>query len=150
MHEATANVVDKLEIRLFLQPLSDLVSKMAGDRRLARTWLLVKNDYADPRLSLNRAARAAGASKNHLNLLMRNSVSLTFHQFLLRYRVFMAAVLIGTTDRRNTLEIALSTGFGTLRSFEKNFRRLLGCSPRSYKIHGIRGEASDPNELRAH
>jgi AraC-like DNA-binding protein len=126
-------VVDGLERQLFLRPLSDLVSKMAGDHRLARTWLLVKNDYADPGLSLDRAARAAGASKNHLNVLMRNSVGLTFHQLLLRYRVFMAAVFIGTTKGRNTLEIALSTGFGTLRSFEKNFRRMLGCSPRRWK-----------------
>jgi len=131
--EELDQVADKLEGRLFLQPLPDLIGKLTADPRLARAWLLVKTDYADSSLTLEKAARAAGASKNHLNVLMRNSTSLTFHQLLMRYRVFVAAALMKTTRHCNSLDTALGTGFGTLRAFEQSFRRLLGCSPQSWK-----------------
>jgi AraC-like DNA-binding protein len=131
--EELDQLVHDLEGRLFLGPLSDLIARLRTDPRLARAWLLVKTEYADPSLTLEKAARAAGASKNHLNVLMRNSTSLTFHQLLLRYRVFVAAALMKTTEHCNSLDTALRTGFGTLRAFEQSFRRLLGCSPQSWK-----------------
>src|SRR5262249_21337364 len=125
---------NNLETKLFCESLTDVAARLTSDSRLARVWLLVRTDYADDSLNLAKACRSVGASKNHLNVLMRDKIGLTFYQFLLRYRVFIAAGYL-TVGEHNSLDIALRTGFGTLRAFEKCFRRLLGCSPREFRKH---------------
>lgn len=123
---------DRFETQLFLRPLSDLTTRIHYFRRLERTWQLIENEYADPSLSLERAARASGLNKNHLNVLLRRTTSLTFHQLLVRYRLFKAIDLM-TTKNYSLLEISLETGFGGLNTFERNFRRILGIAPHKFK-----------------
>jgi AraC-like DNA-binding protein len=77
-----SDVTQQVEIRLFLRPLADVTADLCYIRRLERAWQLIKEDYADRGLSLEKAARASGANKNHLNALFRQTTPFTFHQFL--------------------------------------------------------------------
>lgn len=123
----------EIEKKLFLEPLTDLTLKLAYIRRLERMWQLIENDYADPTLTLEKAAQASGINKNHLNVLLRQTISFTFHQLLTRYRLLKAIGMMRAKNY-NLLEIALHNGFGSLNTFERNFRCLLGTTPKHFKM----------------
>lgn len=120
---------------MFLQRLCDLVSKLCVDPRLERTWKLIESRYSDPGVSLSEAGRQSGAAKNHLNVLLRRTTTLTFHQLLTRYRLYAAILMMGSSDF-NLLDVALETGFGSLNTFERNFRAVVGCTPQHFKRAG--------------
>ena len=129
----SSEVFLEIEVRLFGRPLRDLIISLSADTRLKRAWEIIERDYADTDLSLSKVARAAGLFKDHLNVLIRKATGLTIHQLLIRYRLLQAVHLMRIA-KCNTLDIALDSGFGTLRSFERNFARLLGATPRDSKL----------------
>jgi len=117
--------MQEIEERLFLQPLSDLVTKINYFRRLERAWRVIETDYPDPKLNLERAARICGASKNHLNVMLRQTTGLTFHQLLIRYRLLRA--ITAMSSRNYTLgETALLAGFGSVNTLRRNFHNCYG------------------------
>lgn len=121
-----------LDQALFGEPLKGLVSRLGYMRRLERTWQLIETDYDDSSLGLEIAAKRIGVSKNHLNVLLHGVTSLTFHQLLTRYRIMMAISMIKSRNH-SILEIALANGFGSLNTFERNFRTFLGVTPIEFK-----------------
>jgi len=125
--------IQKVEKELFSRPLVDVVAELSYVRRLERVWQLVESDYTDPDLTLGKAARAAGTNKNYLNVLFRQATTFTFHQFLVRYRV-LRAISVMRTRNYSLLEVALQSGFGSLNTFERNFRTLLRTTPRRFKL----------------
>lgn len=122
----------EVEKRLFGQTLAAMIAKLNYFRRLERVWLLIEREYGNPTLNLERAAREGGINKNHFNSLLQQASKLTFHQLLIRYRLLIATRMMKTKNY-SLLEVALESGFGSLNSFERNFRRLLGVTPREFK-----------------
>lgn len=120
------------EETLFGEPLANMVWRLGYMRRLERTWLLIEGDYDKSDLTLESAARAIGVSKNHLNVLLRGVTSLTFHQLLTRYRVLMAVSMIKSKNH-SILDVALANGFGSMNTFERNFRIFMGVTPIEFK-----------------
>ncbi len=131
--------VHEIEGRLLLQPLCSLKARLSHSRRLERAWLLIQRDYTDVNLSLMKAARMSGISKNHLNVRCRQASSFTFHQLLTRYRLSQAIVRMKAKND-SLLEIALESGFGSLSSFQRNFRSVMGVSPGNFRRIGISAE----------
>jgi two-component system response regulator YesN len=125
-------MVGELEKKLFQQPLPALITKLGYSRRLGRVWQLIERDYTDPNLSLERAAKVSGLSKNHLNVLLREKAGFTFYQLLIRYRLSRA---LNTMKLRNysLLEIALENGFRSLNAFERHFRNVLRTTPKKFR-----------------
>ncbi|MEK6303698.1 MAG: AraC family transcriptional regulator [Acidobacteriota bacterium] len=122
------DTIKEIEKKLFSRPLADIVANLEQDQRLRRAWQLIERDYADPDLDLQQAARESGASKNHLNLLMRQTTGFTFHQLVIRYRLLRAIATLKDRNH-NLLEVALSSGFGSLGGLERNSHTLLGVAP---------------------
>lgn len=122
----------EVEKQLFGQTLSLTIAKLNYFRRLERAWHLIEREYGDPTLSLDRAAKEGGVNKNYFNSLLQQTSNLTFHQLLIRYRLLIAIRMMKTKNY-SLLEIALESGFGSLNSFERNFRRLFGVTPRDFK-----------------
>ena len=121
-------LASEIEEKLFLQPLGNLIARLTYDGRLERAWRRVEKDYADPNLTLGDVASSSGANKNHLNVLFRQNTRLTFHQLLVRYRLARALEMMQTRNY-SILEIALENGFGSVNTFERNFRVVLGTTP---------------------
>ena len=121
-----------IERQLFVQPLPDLIARLSFVRRLERTWQLIEKNYTDADLGLERAAKASGVSKNHLNVLLRQRIGFTFYQLLVRYRLSRAITMMECKNY-SLLEIALGNGFRSLNTFEKNFRRLTGATPKKFR-----------------
>jgi AraC-like DNA-binding protein len=122
----------ELEKQLFNRPLVELAAKLGEDARLARTWSLIETRYADSDLRLDLAARESGVSRDHLNEILSQTIGLTFHQTLIRYRL-LKAVTIMRARNCTALDVALDAGFGSVSAFERTFKRVLGMGPKQFR-----------------
>ena len=83
-------------------------------------------------ISLSSAAAALGYSANYLSHSIRKTSSMNFPMALASFRLEHAKELMQTTDESN-LNIALASGFGSERSFQRIFDRFYGCTPTEYR-----------------
>ena len=117
---------------LFGRPLPVLIERLKYFRRLERMWGIVAESFSDPEIRLETVTRRCGISRNQLNLLLRRSVSHTFHSLLIRYRIYKATELMSERNYSVT-EIAFQVGFGSVAAFNRNFRALLSMSPSLFR-----------------
>jgi AraC-like DNA-binding protein len=115
-----------------LETLEILRQKILYSRRLERLWLFIEESYSDPDIRLTDAAKSSGVSQDHLNLLLRRFADITFHDLLARYRIEKCLELL--CERNYTLtEIYSRCGFNSPTTFDRQFKRWVGCLPREYK-----------------
>jgi AraC-like DNA-binding protein len=89
----------------------------------------------DEPLALADLARAAGMSPFHFLRTFQQVAGMTPHQYVLRTRLNRAAVRLRTSDDPVSA-IAFDAGFGDLSTFNRRFRRVMGCSPGVYRSGG--------------
>jgi AraC family transcriptional regulator len=87
---------------------------------------------ADEPLALAEMARDAGMSPYHFLRTFQQVAGVTPHQYVLRMRLHRAAVRL-RTSREPISAIAFDAGFGDLSTFNRRFRRIMGCSPGAYR-----------------
>jgi AraC family transcriptional regulator len=83
-------------------------------------------------LALTDLAHETATSPYHFLRTFRQVVGMTPHQFVLHTRLTRAAVRLRATDDPVSA-IAFDAGFGDLSTFNRRFRRLMGCSPGAYR-----------------
>jgi AraC-like DNA-binding protein len=88
--------------------------------------------HAEEPLALADLAREAGMSPFHFLRTFRQVAGTTPHQYVLRTRLIRAAVRLRTSHEPISA-IAFDAGFGDLSTFNRRFRRLMGCSPGAYR-----------------
>jgi transcriptional regulator GlxA family with amidase domain len=87
--------------------------------------------FAQP-LDVPALARVAHVSPAHFSRQFRTTFGETPHRYLQRRRVERAMELLRETDREVT-EICLDVGWGSLGTFSRTFREIVGESPSSYR-----------------
>lgn len=112
--------------------LAEVRHKSAYSRRLERLWLFVEEHYSDPDVRLADAARHSGVSPDHLNALLHRFADTTFHELLSRYRVEKCLGLLHEKNYTLT-EIYSRCGFNSPTTFDRQFKKWVGCPPREYK-----------------
>ena len=114
------------------ETLERVRQKIIYSRRLERLWRFIEESYSDPDIRLGDAARHSGVSQDHLNLLLRRFGDTTFHDLLARYRIEKCLGLLH--ERNCTLtEIYSHCGFNSPTTFDRQFKRWVGCLPSEYK-----------------
>jgi AraC-like DNA-binding protein len=98
---------------------------------VARALGYLLGNFHQP-IGLGAMAAQAGVSRSHLCRLFRREVGISPHQFLTRVRVERAKSLLAEREWRVT-EVWLESGFADLRTFERAFKRWVGCTPREYR-----------------
>ena len=83
-------------------------------------------------LTLDSIARITGYNYQYLSKLVRKHFGVTFTFLLARYRVSYACNLL-EREKDTVSEIALSSGFGSIRSFNRVFRQIVGQTPAEYR-----------------
>ena len=115
-----------------LDTLDRVRQRIGYSRRLEHLWLFIEESYSDPDIRLTDAAQRSGVSQDHLNILLRRFANITFHDLLSRYRIEKCLQLL--YERNYTLtEIYSRCGFNSPTTFDRQFKRWVGCLPSEYK-----------------
>lgn len=91
----------------------------------------IQKKYKD-KISLSDLANALGYDYNYMSRCFKTMFNMTFTDFINLYRLEAAVMLLQETDKSVT-EIALESGFQSVRSFHSFFRRAMGASPAQYR-----------------
>lgn len=82
-------------------------------------------------VTFDEAAEAMGLSRPYFSKYFRRISGMTFTEYVNTVKVNAAAEMILSGGMTMT-EIAISCGFGTIRSFNRIFRRYTGCTPTEF------------------
>ena len=105
------------------------------NRRLLRARDAMDRAYAEP-LDVSAVAAVAHVSPAHFSRSFRAVFGETPHRYLQRRRVERAMFLLRETERSIT-DICLDVGFGSLGTFSRTFRDIVGEPPTAYRrAHG--------------
>lgn len=92
---------------------------------------LIYNHYMED-ITLEDAAESAGYSIYHFTRLFKKETGFTFKEYLNNFRVHKAIESLSNASLSMT-DIALSCGFGSIKSFNRNFKHIKGMTPSAYK-----------------
>ena len=117
-------------IHLFEQRTS-LVNAKSNESLLAQLLIYIENNFHD-HLTLDQLSSALGYSSVYVSKLISNDLNSTFPRLLNYSRVNHACFLLKNTNYSMT-EISDRSGFQNTRTFNRNFRQLIGMTPKSYR-----------------
>jgi AraC-like DNA-binding protein len=104
------------------------------NRRMLRARDAMDRTYAQA-LDIPSLAQVASVSEAHFIRTFRATFGETPHRYLQRRRVERAMFLLRETDRQIT-DICLDVGFGSLGTFSRTFRDIVGVNPTDYRARG--------------
>lgn len=108
----------------------ELAPREAADetaKHFMRLLETVGERYAE--LTFSDAARAMNMSEAYFSRYFHRATGLTFSEYLNYVRVENAVTLLGKRDGRTMTDVAAACGFGTIRTFNRAFRKITGFSP---------------------
>jgi AraC-like DNA-binding protein len=94
----------------------------------------IDNHYMED-ITLETVAKSAGFSKYHFTRLFKQYTETTFYDYLCYKRIKIAQDLLSRPELSIT-DIAYRSGFSTLSTFNRIFKKLIKCTPTEYRaIH---------------
>jgi len=88
--------------------------------------------HLSERMHLTELAAAAGVSVSHFAREFKHSVGVTPHYYIVQRRVERAQAMLARTDL-SVAEIALAAGYSDQSHLTRQFRQILGMTPRSFR-----------------
>ena len=98
---------------------------------LSKTFLYIEEHFKED-CSLQRLSQRLRYNSSYLSRAFAKAVGIRFHEYLNIYRLNHACHLLDTTDQ-SILGCALDSGFQTLSSFNRNFKKAFNLSPSEYR-----------------
>ena len=129
----TAQLLHQIKREIPNQILSKqdyLPLQQKNDRILSVTNYIDEN--FTQKLLLEDIARREGVSMTYLSHLFKDTLGITFQDYLKQKRFDHACNLIATTQRK-ILDISISSGFSDVRYLTKLFQERFGCTPKEYR-----------------
>lgn len=105
---------------------------LARSEAVRKAFVFMEAHFTEP-MGLAETAKAAHVSAPHLARLFRQETGRTVVEYLQLLRVTHAKELLTTGDQ-TTLDVALDSGFASIEHFHRIFRRVVGTTPRAYRI----------------
>lgn len=100
-------------------------------RRVAPALDFMASQFASE-ADVNLWAQQCHLSVTHFRRLFHRALGKSPHAYLIELRVLMAASRLQATDEK-IIDLAHATGFTTLSSFNRSFRRLMNVTPRQWR-----------------
>lgn len=112
------------------------IQPSAQDNRTV-SWLQKGKEYLEIHyvegITVERAAEFVGVDRTHYTKQFRKAYGVTPIQYIQQLRMKEAKQLIEQTNYTMT-EIAQSVGYPDLFTFSKAFKKMVGVSPKEYRI----------------
>lgn len=91
--------------------------------------------HLDPNFNRTDLMKVLGTNERNLSAAVKRATGLTLQNFLLRLRILhvMDLLLIPDNMHRTIEDIAESSGFKSMRTFNRNFRELVKMSPSEFR-----------------
>ena len=113
--------------------LSDVPLRESGsDSHILTRAISYISNHKSEDLTIGKVASAIGYSKSHLSFCINNAGSFNFNTLLSMLRIEDARIMLKNT-KKSILEISLECGFGSERSFYRQFKAITGKSPKDYR-----------------
>jgi AraC family transcriptional regulator len=106
-------------------------NKRLSDRRLRQVFVYIEDNLAE-NIALADLAAVVGLSVSHFNVLFREAVGLSPHQYLIRRRIERAKDLLGE-GKLSISQIATESGFAHQSHLARHMRRMLGVAPKALR-----------------
>lgn len=111
---------------LGLEPIKSL-----ADTNLTRDILLYLQEAFLQPLTLETAAEHFGYSRGHFSHIFSNAFGFSFWEYLNILRCRHAAMLLSNSSA-SLIETSMNCGYGSLRTFYRNFKQVYGMTPTQY------------------
>ena len=132
---------DLLSVKAALYPLCFKLLEVCkfkdGGKKLDSTFLevvkYINEHYTEEELELTAVAKAIGVHHVYLSRMFSDNAGMGFLKYLSLLKVGKAAEKLLSEPEKNISEIALSCGFGSIRSFNRQFYDIFGATPTEYR-----------------
>ena len=115
--------------------------------------LLMTCDYINAHftesLTLNEVSEIAGFSKFHFTRLFKQFTNMTFKNYLNHCRVLRAETLLMDSNL-SIMEVAMSSGFNSISTFNRIFKSTNNCSPNSFRKKRLNSGLKNYDEAQWH
>ncbi len=118
----------QLLFALVLAECSLVPDSAGGNTGARRICNYIHLNYYNPELTMAEVARAVNYSPNYIQFLMRKEMNTTPREYLVRYRLEKARLLLAR-QHYQIKEVAILCGWKCPHYFSNAFRRYFGCSP---------------------
>ncbi len=105
--------------------------KIAGLKQIERAFEYIEKNYPSE-ITLKDISNYVGFSEYYFSRLFKDVTGQNFLNYLNGYRARQAEKLLKHSEKP-ILEIALESGFNSLATFNRTFRKIRGCSPTFYR-----------------
>lgn len=112
-------------------PTAGESTERANMKLMAEACLYITENCAKP-LTVNDVASQMGVSKSHFSHLFKSYTNMTFLDFLTTERIKRAESLF-PNPRLHIIDIAFESGFSSVSSFNRAFRKVKGCPPTQFR-----------------
>lgn len=105
------------------------------------------NSHCTENLTLEQVSEQAGFSKYHFARLFRELTGTTVHNYVTNRRILYAQSLLAD-EALSVTEVSMRSGFNSLATFNRIFKKQMGCTPSEYRKLNSRYyvEAGEPAE----
>ncbi|MEF2967345.1 AraC family transcriptional regulator [Paenibacillus sp. M1] len=94
------------------------------------------NEHCTEDIQVEELAELAGFSKFHFMRLFKQYMGMSYYSYLNQHRIMHAEKLL-IDPNLSVMEVAMSSGFGSLPTFNRVFKSYKKCTPSEYKcLHG--------------
>lgn len=100
-------------------------------QRLKSVIDYIEKNYQNP-ITLDEIAKEAGFSKYHFTRFFKDMTGVTFLNYLNTFRIYKVNDALATTEISIT-HIAIRSGFRNIKTFNRVFKNINGCSPMEYR-----------------
>lgn len=96
------------------------------------------NSHCTENLTLEQVSEQAGFSKYHFARLFREFTGTTVHNYIINRHILYAQSLLADETLPVT-EVSMRSGFNSLSTFNRIFKKQMGCTPSEYRKLQNRG-----------